>query len=281
MSSLRLRCQCAGRRAESLVARWGLNSLPIDPFAIARDHDILVCEKPSDEPGISGFLMKVGDAFAIGFAKHIRNEGRIRFSVSHELGHYFLPGHPEHLFAHGNEVHASRSGFVSKDPVELEADHFASSLLMPGLLYAPAMEEAGEGFEAIESLSALCKTSLAATAIRYANHAEFPVVVVVSEADRMDYCFPSDSIKDIPDVKWLGKGSILSRDTETYRFNQSRENIERGRKAEAWTTLDLWFDGAPELEMKEDIVGLGGYGKTLTVLFADELPDVEDEEEDR
>ena len=46
--------------------------------------------------------------------------------------------------------------------------------------------------------------------------------------------------------------------------------------------LDEWLDGAPRIEMKEDVVGLGHYGKARTVLFTNE--EVEsgdpDEEED-
>ena len=50
--------------------------------------------------------------------------------------------------------------------------------------------------------------------------------------------------------------------------------------------LDEWLDGAPRIEMKEDVVGLGHYGKTLTVLFTDadvesEDPDQEDDSFDR
>ena len=38
----------------------------------------------------------LGDALAPfrAAARHIANEGFIRFTVAHELGHYFLPGHP-------------------------------------------------------------------------------------------------------------------------------------------------------------------------------------------
>lgn len=41
--------------------------------------------------------------------------------------------------------------------------------------------------------------------------------------------------------------------------------------------LDEWFDGAPRVEMNEDVVGLGHYGKTLAVLFTDEEIDETDE----
>ena len=44
--------------------------------------------------------------------------------------------------------------------------------------------------------------------------------------------------------------------------------------------LDDWLDGAPRMEMKEDVVGLGHYGKTLTVLFTDEAVEPDDPEEE-
>ena len=61
---------------------------------------------------------------------HIDNIGFQNFSVAHELGHYFLPGHIDAVLADG-DVHESRAGFASGDRYEMEADHFAATLLMP------------------------------------------------------------------------------------------------------------------------------------------------------
>jgi hypothetical protein len=38
--------------------------------------------------------------------------------------------------------------------------------------------------------------------------------------------------------------------------------------------LDDWFDG-PDIEISEEVIGLGEYGRTLTVLHAESLPDPE------
>jgi hypothetical protein len=43
--------------------------------------------------------------------------------------------------------------------------------------------------------------------------------------------------------------------------------------------LNDWFENAPDVEIKEDVVGLGHYGKTLTVLFTEELLTEEEEHE--
>jgi hypothetical protein len=43
--------------------------------------------------------------------------------------------------------------------------------------------------------------------------------------------------------------------------------------------LQTWFGGSRSIELREDIIGLGRYGKTLTVLHGIELPDDQDEGE--
>lgn len=275
-----LRFQLAMQSGEQIAREFGFTGVPTDPFEIAKAKDILVAPKPVKAVGVSGFLMKVGDDFAITYATDIDNAGRQRFTVAHELGHYFLAGHPEYLFANGSSVHSSRSGFVAKDPYELEADHFAAGLLMPSEPFRRAMQDAGEGFLAIEALAARCQTSLTATAVRYAECSDEPVAVVVSEGDQVDFCFMSERIRDLDGIDWLRRGCPIARATQTHRFNRDRSNIALCHRAEAWTTLDLWFDGAPEVEMKEDVVGLGGYGKTLTVLFTDEVIEEDDESND-
>lgn len=277
MAGSRLRYQLARRRGETIAAELGGPTPPIDPLAIAERLGILVQPKSGAEPGVSGFLMKLADSFGIMYAVDIDNDGRKRFTVAHELGHYFLEGHPEKLFANG-EVHASKSGFISRDPLELEADHFASGLLMPTKLFIPAMERAGKGFRAIEKLADKFGTSLTATAIRYAESSEYPVAVVVSDRDRVAFCAMSECIRTYKGLDWLSKGSVIGRATETYKFNQDSANIAACLRSNAWTNLDEWFDGAPSLEMKEDVAGLGGYGKTLTVLFTNK-PIVDEDDE--
>jgi len=75
-------------------------------------------------------LLRHGDVFGILYATHIASEGFQRFSIAHELGHYFLEGHIDHILPKDG-VHESHAGFVSADPYELEADQFAGGLLMP------------------------------------------------------------------------------------------------------------------------------------------------------
>jgi IrrE N-terminal-like domain len=274
--------QEAERVAEDLVTELGISALPVCPFSIAKSRDIIVQPRDSDKPGVSGCLMRVGDQFGILYSSHIENEGFIRFTVAHELGHYFIPGHCDLIFQNGVALHESRGGYMSHDPCERQADTFASTLLMPESLFLPALREVGVGFKAISSLSTICKTSITSTAIRYARYAEDPVAIVVSSGNAIDYCFTSDALEAIHGFRRISKGSSLPPRSLTAEFNRNEANIAGGIEKGGFTPLDNWFDGVADgIEMKEDVVGLGAYGKTLTVLFTDDiLPDPDDLDED-
>ncbi|MCY3566355.1 MAG: ImmA/IrrE family metallo-endopeptidase, partial [Gammaproteobacteria bacterium] len=94
--------------------------------------------------------------------------------------------------------HVSMAGFQSPDRYELEADYFASALLMPTRLFVAASALAREGLQAIDELSAKCVTSLESTAIRYVQTCRDPVAVIRSESGTIDYAFMSDSLKEFP-----------------------------------------------------------------------------------
>lgn len=272
--------QAGERHAEGVLEREGLHTLPICPREIAARHHILVEPKPTKSDGVTGFLMRMGSDFLICHASHLSNDGFIRFTIAHELGHYFIPGHPEALFGDGDGVHESRAFSPNGDRFEQEADGFASALLMPREPFIAAMREHDPGFEAIEALAALCQTSITATAIRYARFAEDPVAVLMSVGHSIEYCFMSEPIRNCEGLRYISKGTTLPARCPTRTFNAKKSNITSGARAAGWTSLDDWFEGAPQVEMKEDVVGLGGYGKTLTVLFTEEaLTDDDDSDE--
>ena len=271
----------AKQRGHAIVRRQGIETLPVDPFAIAADHDILVEAKPDSKPGVSGMLLRHGDVFGILYATDVPNEGFQRFSVGHELGHYFLDGHLDHvLLVDGS--HLSHAGFTSSDPYELEADNFSAGLLMPANLFRRALVKCEQGLVAAESMAALCRTSLTATAIRYAELTDDAVAVVMSTGNAIDYCFLSDTIKSLPDLTWLRKGHLVPQGTKTAEFNGDPARIANADRSEADIDISNWLGGSRSVEATEEVIGLGRYGKTLTVLTCPSLVDktYQDEDED-
>ena len=223
-------------------------------------------------------LLHVKGVFGIAYPTHINNEGFRRFSVSHEIGHYRLPGHIDAVLG-TNGQHISKAGFRSTDRYEQEADYFASALLMPTKLFVAAMRQAGDGLQAIEFLHERCETSLESTAIRYAQTSRDPVVVIRSGASTIEYAVMSHKLKEFPGLDWIRKGMPLPPNSITAGFNANRDNITRGRRAEGEGCLQDWFNGPNRQEIIEEVVGLGSYGKTLTVLTGMEHPEeMEDDE---
>lgn len=271
----------ASLAAEQIVKGLRIECLPISPSKIATDRGIEVVAKPIEEKGSSGMLVRFGNEFGIAYATHLQNEGFENFSIGHELGHFFLPGHVEAIISGDQGAHISRAGFSSINRYEIEADRFSSGLLMPRHLFFPALQKAGSGLAAIESLRELCKTSLHATAIRYTQCAREPMAIVISRGGIIDHCFMSDAIKRIDGIDWIKKREGIPRNTATFAFNQVSSNSELGVRIEETSNLQHWFGGRRDIEINEDVIGLGRYGKTLTVLYDIEIPAPEDEEEEQ
>ena len=275
-----MRYKLATQTAEKFLADRSITSLPVDPVAIAESLDIVVEPKPDTTKGVSGMLVRHQDIFGIMYATHIDNDGFQRFSIAHEIGHYVLAGHVDHIFPSGDGLHSSRAGFVSGDPFELEADHFAAGLLMPDPLFSRELRLLGDGLEAIEKMARLCRTSLTSTAIRYAEKVSVPVAVIVSTAGTINYCFMSKTLQDFDRLEWPRNGQPLPAGVETESFNRDPQNVAHARRRNAETDLRDWFAGPRPIPSAEEVIGLGAYGKTLTVLSTAVFADEEEEDKD-
>lgn len=254
--------------AENQVKSAGYTALPICPTTIAEAAGITVQAKPPTMKGASGWLVKQGESFGILYATYLNNEGFERFSIGHELGHYFLSGHPEHVFRDGS-LHQSAAGFGSKDPIELEADYFSACLLMPTKLFKREMDRFRDGLKAVEGLQGACKTSLEATAIRYAEHTKAAVAVVLSKDGVVQYSVLSDELKEFTRER-LYRRSGLPAGSITYRLCRSGD-IDRDSDE---VSPDEWFSDMRGT-CTEEALRLGNTGRVLTMITFD--PDDEDE----
>ena len=250
--------------AALVLREMKIDDLRVDPEEIAARKDILVKGKPDAALGVSGMLVKAGDQFGIMYATNIRSKGFQRFSIAHEIGHYCIDGHVEALLESG--THFSHAGFVSADPFEQEADYFAAALLMPETPFKKALDRHQTGLTAVEALRKECETSLTATAIRYATLTRDGVAIILSIGKTIDYCFMSDGLKAAKGISWIRKGTPVPPDTLTSSFNALAENVRLGRKDEGDGRLNDWMGGDKVYRVREEVVGLGQYGRTLTIL---------------
>lgn len=105
-----------------LVLEWSLQTCSEQPI-----KDIKSVPLPSFE----GMLVQSpsGDGWIIGVNENVESEGRIRFTIAHEFGHYLLHRERQDCFNCSNQDMHSWDNHGRA--LEVEADTFASYLLMP------------------------------------------------------------------------------------------------------------------------------------------------------
>jgi hypothetical protein len=171
----------AGDVASDLLNAFGLDQPPIDPLAIVECEGKLLTAIGADlgtdcdgqleyHPRHGRFLLFFNTKYDTEVGVH---HPRTRFSISHELGHFYLLKHHAHLRA-GGATHGSRSESWSSDSLmEREADAFAAGLLMPKNLMRPLVNEAELSLDRIEAFAGIFQTSRVSTAIRSVQLCEF------------------------------------------------------------------------------------------------------------
>lgn len=122
--------QGATRKADELISKLGIKQPPVPVEDILTACGISV-EYHNLEPSVSGVLVRRGDTASVGVnALHHRN--RQRFTLAHELGHFYLHLDSPTVFVDDALVHFRGDDVtVPDDPQEMEANAFAGALLMP------------------------------------------------------------------------------------------------------------------------------------------------------
>lgn len=269
----------AERAANTVLRDAGVTGLWVDPISIATAKGITVRGKPDTAEGVSGLLVKAGDEFGILYATNIKSRGFQRFSIAHEIGHYCIEDHCEALLDSG--LHVSHAGFVSADPFEQEADHFAAALLMPERAFTRAIDDHDAGLGCVEALARGCETSLSATAIRYSALTRDAVAVILTRGQTVEWSFMSNGMKQVRG--WIKKGTAVPSGTATSSFNDRPEDVRAGGREEGDGRLIEWMDTGGTYKVTEEVIGLGQYGRTLTILTCGQLterPEADDADEE-
>jgi hypothetical protein len=77
-------------------------------------------------------------------------------------------------------------------------------------------------------------------------------------------------VKSLPQLTWLRKGSPVPACTQTAQLNADPGNVQRGQRLESDIDVLDWLGGVTAI-VTEEVVGLGRYGKTLTVLSSERI----------
>lgn len=259
-------------KALEVLRETGQRALPIDLAAITAAHSILLQEMPKNVAGTSGALLKQGDVFAVVYNTAIENEGFQRFSIAHELGHYFLPGHSVALLSN-HQLHISDGHGI----YEKEADQFAACLLMPKRLLGKRVTKAQPTLEYITSIAALCDVSIEAAALRVLSLNRNPMAVARVDNGVVEYCMMSRTFKQIRGLAWIKGGSPCPAASNAMHFSRDAQKVADGMSETSQSCVSEWFNADYELELEEVALGLGSYGKTLVLMTCESEDDREED----
>jgi Zn-dependent peptidase ImmA (M78 family) len=136
--------QLARIAAEKLIDRLGVQTAPIDVESIASMLDLrIVAEDLGSD--ISGLLVSRDDSASIA-VRRSDPPNRRRFTIAHEIGHFVLRHHAQrdelvHADRHEQVIYRSPRASEGLDPVEVQANQFAASLLMPARFVREHVEQ--------------------------------------------------------------------------------------------------------------------------------------------
>lgn len=188
---------------------------------------------------------------------------RVRFSIAHELGHFYIPEHRNLLLV--GKSHNSNSGFISDKRLEREADEFASYLLIPQTYLEKLLRQ--KKFLTLKDLLELSnqfQASATAMAIRYVNMTPDPCAIILSKDGQQMFYWPSEEM-DYRGFKWRGSRSIPPNTaTSEAAKNQGSGKVFENKKE---SDSSVWFSNRKrECELWEEAFPLGYTGLVLTML---------------
>lgn len=266
------RTTSAQLKAKALLNDCGLDEitdLPMDLFVAGLDA-ILIEEKLNNCDGkiifgVSKTIIKVNSS--------IQFKERKRFVIAHEIGHLLMHKSmqiPEDAFSNFNII-AGMEKTLKNGVHELEANEFASELLMPEDLFVKEAKISKFSPALIKKLSERFKTTLTATVFRYLQLDIYPICLVFIENGIVKYWKKSDDLK-----VWLGNHTKLAPPLDSVASEYIKGNYEFLYKLEdkaqiisksTWFNLGNYHD--ENTEFYEYCIPTKRYKTILSIIWQD------------
>jgi hypothetical protein len=181
--------------ADEIRSVHNLKGPPIDVVKLAENEGVVLAPSADYGPEFQGRIEFRRDKQKFILFYPTRADGtlslRQRFSVGHELAHYFIEAHREALMC--GTTHNSTSGFICNETFEREADEFASSLMIPRDFMVRRLGRRDFlDLKGVLALAEECQTSSQCAAIRYATFTGEACFVLLSCNGKICYNIVSD-----------------------------------------------------------------------------------------
>ncbi len=248
--------------AIKLLQELGIKELPIDPIKIIEILGISRMEHKLKS--IEGFSGNYKNQFFIGVNSAIKDKRRKNFTYAHELGHLCL--HAFNQTGNSCQKQDINNNLTGSKQTEINANVFASHLLLPEFLIKDKIKNLDPSWEEISNLAKMTETSLITMASRFVEMTDHScLLAVISQNKRIKYFRKS--------CHWRLYFDMDSRllHSRSYAYKScNRENIPddfASVPAGIWLSDKRIFSASKILEWS---LPLNAYGDVLTLLWDEE-----------
>lgn len=265
----------ANRISKMLNAVQGTERFPVkvDELALEYSRQCFAASpidkvQGEDLDGFDGMLAanKSRSKWLILYNSATASEGRKRFTIAHEFGHYLLHRHQQDRFECGGDD--IETGDYNGRDIEAESDSFASTLLMPLDDFRRQVDGQPISFDLLGHCADRYGVSLTAAALRWTEIASKRAVLVASRDDHMLWAKSNEAALRSGAYFATRKNTIeLPRQALAHSYNGWDAGDQQTGRAQDW------FPREPiSMPVTEMTRAAGQYDYTLTLLL---MPDAE------
>jgi Zn-dependent peptidase ImmA (M78 family) len=207
---------------------------------------------------IEGVLIRKSGKGIIAVNRSVKEEGRKNFTICHEIGHYILPKHGS-VSCKADEIDSWNK---SNSPYEVEANKFASELLLPTKAIYLLVRDKKATISLAKEIANDFKASLTATTLKCIEITEERCAVVWSVDGQIKWCKPNENFRSFIPKRRLDSDSVA------YKLFQTSIIQEK----DGFVCADAWIDGdslTSNDKIWEDSIHLPAYRGVLTILTLD------------
>lgn len=195
--------------------------------------------------------------------------GQKRFTLAHELGHYFIERNS--TLRKFNCTSKDLMSFSFGNLFEKKANQFAAELLMHKPWFTEFTRKLDISMQVIKDIADYFGVTLSAAALRYSLIGKYPIAVIMSSKEN-----PKDkygkviwsSINEYFPLKWIPNGLEVSKDSPASDFFKGNV-MQEGEDlvpASAWFSQDYNCDNS---YFREENLAMPNYNSVLTILWSD------------
>ncbi len=251
----RIKAQAAAWRIHQDLAITEPSEINVENIAMIRGIYVAT----GKAPGADAWLVSGDGLGIVRVSDGIRERGRRRFAIAHELGHWELHRDQSQV---GMLCHAADLRDYTNSPTEIEANVFAAEFLMPTRHFQAACRGRQPDLAIIKDLAEQYDTSLTATAMRYVDLGPQTCLVVFSEEGRVRSWRSRPGNGDL----WINKAQAISQESMAWQcwMNGVTESDPVEVPGTAWF---LNSRDAEDLSVTEHSMRLGGYNMVMSLLW--------------